>query len=128
MLYYAGGPTPDISEKNFESTIECTLLAGGPDAKTWVTARPFGFRKTQRVWAAHPTIHAALQPAVDRFKDTEVRIGALIRKAVAAISRPCSSGMALKRSSRRKSADVIGSMRKGGCSNSADDVWFVSLR
>ena len=23
---------PDISEKNFESTIECALLAGGPDA------------------------------------------------------------------------------------------------
>ena len=69
---------PDISEKDFEATIECALLAGGPDAcpgdgavvrkptpaystlipgghlrrtaKTWVTARPFGFRKTQRVW------------------------------------------------------------------------------
>ncbi len=40
----------DISEKNFESIIECVLLAGGPDAKIWVTARPFGFRKTQRVW------------------------------------------------------------------------------
>ena len=40
-------------------------------ARIWVTARPFGFSETQRVWAAHPAIHAALQPAADRFKDAD---------------------------------------------------------